>query len=88
MSRSIKRISHDLKPMIDGINKININLQTMLPLLFSELAPGGKVDTRISGPLETCIDALNSLNKCAKLAEAYIQDVDAEADREGITKDD
>ncbi len=87
MSRSIKRISHDLEPMIYGINKLNDHLKILLPPIFAELA-SKSIDTKNDSAITACLAALRSLEECAQLAKIYIQGVDAEADREGIEKDD
>lgn len=83
MARSIKQIAHDLTPSIEMINKIS---ETVVECL-SEMETDLKIkDTELEDCYHHSLDGIKSLESFAKLMLAYINEVNLEADREGIPK--
>lgn len=83
MARSIKQIAHDLAPSLEMIN----NISGTVAECFTEMEQDLKIK---NGELADCyhhsLEGIRSLESFAKLILAYIKEVDAEAEREGIPK--
>lgn len=75
MPRTIARVVHDIKPPIETINAVAALLEEM-----AEHLPG---DTELSQQFRQGLGKLSSLSTTV---EQYINELDAEAKREGIQK--
>lgn len=82
MARTIKQVTHDLKPVIANIKDMSEALNKLLPKLLGDAAE----DTKKQNQVKTCLNAIAALDQSANLARQYILEVDAEADQEGIEK--
>ena len=84
MARNIKRIAHDLIPLSDSVTE----LTSMISELLSAVESYTKFDnTKASNYFTECLRASKKLAISAKLIKEYVQQVNSEADREGILKD-
>lgn len=83
MSRTINQVSHDLRPMLETIREISENMNVLLSKLYQELA---LKDIKLKDHFETCLSAAETLNECSEFAMIYIDEVDIEAEKEGIEK--
>lgn len=83
MTRSTNQVSHDLRPMLETIKEISDTMSLILPQLDQASSSN---DAHLKGHFETCISAIESLKKCTGFAMIYLDEVDAEAKREGIEK--
>lgn len=84
MPRNIKRIAHDLIPLSDVVTE----LSSIISQLLSAVRPHTQFDDpKASKYFDECTKASKKLADSAKLIREYIQKVNEEADREGITKD-
>lgn len=84
MSRNIKRIAHDLIPLSDAATE----LSSIITELLAAIKPRANFDnSKTEEYLEECLKASKNLAISTKLIKSYIQEVNDEADREGIVKD-
>jgi hypothetical protein len=84
MARNTKRIAHDLIPLSDAVSELSS--------LISEFLSAIKPHARFENPkapkyFDDFAQATIKLAISARLIRKYIQEVDNEADREGIIKD-
>lgn len=83
MARTANQVSHDLRPMIKTIQDLGENMSVLLPKLYAELI---SEDSKLKTHFETCFSAMETLNKCAGFAMSYIEEVNVEAEQEGIER--
>lgn len=84
MARSIKRIAHDLLPLSDAITE----LSSVISELLTVIKPHAQFNMdKAANYFDNCAHASEKLTTSAKLIRDYIQEVNAEADKEGISKD-
>lgn len=83
MSKNIKRIAHDLMPLSDASKELS--------KIISQLMRSIKSHAKFDDPkaceyFAECIEASEKLAISTTLIKSYIQEVNDEADREGIIK--
>lgn len=84
MARNTKRIAHDLTPLCDAVTE----LSAIISQLLEAVKPHAKFDdAKASKYFDECTKASQKMAVSAKLIREYIQDINDEADREGIIKD-
>ena len=85
MARSIKRIAHDLIPLSDAATE----LSNIITQLLNAIAPHTHFDNlTIDKYFKECLQASAKLATSSRLIKEYVHEVNEEADREGILKDD
>lgn len=84
MTRNIKRIAHDLMPLSDAVTE----LSSIISQLLNAVKPHAKFDDiKASKYFDECTKASQKLAISAKLIRDYVEEVNEEADKEGILKD-
>ncbi len=84
MVRTIKRISHDLIPLSDAISE----LSSIISDLLSAVKPQAQFSSNKAFEyFNECVTASEKLALSARLVGVYLQEVDKEANRGGITID-
>lgn len=83
MPRNIKRIAHDLIPLSDAATE----LSSIISELLHAVKPHVQFDNHKAAEyFEECTKASQNLAISTKLIKSYIQEVNNEADKEGIVK--
>ncbi len=84
MPRNIKRIAHDLIPLSDAATELSAIISELLNAIKPHVQFS---DHKAAEYFQECAKASQNLAISTKLIKNYIQEVDDEADREGIVKD-
>lgn len=83
MPRNIKRVAHDLTPLSDAATE----LSSIISELLNAIAPHIQFDTpKAAECFDECTKASQKLALSIKLIKSYVQEVNTEADREGLIK--
>ncbi|OGT30385.1 MAG: hypothetical protein A3E87_01490 [Gammaproteobacteria bacterium RIFCSPHIGHO2_12_FULL_35_23] len=83
MARSIKKIAHDLIPLSDAVTE----LSSIISQLLEAVKPYAQFEnSKASQYFDECAKASQKLAISSKLIREYVQEVNNEADREGISK--
>ncbi len=83
MSRNIKQVAHDLEPSLTGISDLVTGLKISLPELFEKLKP---MNPQLNEIFLDSLHTLEAVNGFAQYAVWYINQVNDEADKEGMEK--
>jgi hypothetical protein len=84
MTRNIKKIAHDLLPLSEAITELSL----IISQLLNTIKPHAKFDDVQSATyFDNCTEASLKLTTSAELIRTYIQKVNDEADKEGLSKD-
>lgn len=84
MARNIKKIAHDLNPLADAITELSILISQILAAIESSV---NFDEAKTKKYFEDCSSASQKMALSAKLISKYVQEINREADNEGITKD-
>lgn len=83
MARTIKKVAHDLAPLSDVVSE----LSSLISELLESVKPQATFSNdKISEYFDECLSATQKLAISAKLIRHYIDEVNEEADREGISQ--
>lgn len=83
MARTIKRIAHDLLPLSGAVTELGSIISVQLDAMENYAA----FDPAVEKYFNECRTASEKLATSAKLIKKYLEEVNNEADREGISKD-
>ena len=84
MARNIKRIAHDLLPLSDAVTE----LSSIISQLLEAIQPHTSFDDpSASKYFEECTKASEKLALSSQLIRKCVQEINDEADNEGISKD-
>lgn len=84
MARNIKRIAHDLLPLSGAVIELGAIISEILDNIETHAVFD---DQEIKKYFDECRNASKKLTTTATLIKKYIDAVNKEADRDGITKD-
>ncbi len=84
MARTIKKIAHDLLPLSDVTSELSL----LISQLLAAVKPHASLtDSKAAEYFDECAKAAQNLAVSAKLIREYIEEVNSEADSEGIVKE-
>lgn len=83
MTINIKQVSHDLTPIVKSICIMGQEMDTIFHKLYTLLEP---IDPKQRKFFENLASGLQALNSSSDLARQYLEEIDAEANRNGIQK--
>lgn len=85
MARTIKKIAHDLLPLSDAVTELSAIVAQLLHVIEQHASFSEETTKQY---FYQGIKALDKLTLSADLIKTYLHELNEEADREGISKDD